>query len=78
MELVTCPKDELFRPSKKHEKISEKSESKAVKAFNLRRAGFHFLLAGGSSMSDVVVPRISCKLTVCLKFLVENVAYFKV
>lgn len=78
MVLLTCPKDELFKPSNEHEKISEKSEIKAVKASDLRRAGFPFLLAGGSSMSDVVVPRISYKLTICLKFLVENVAYFKV
>lgn len=58
MVLLTCPKDELFKPSNEHEKISEKSEIKAVKASDLRRAGFPFLLAGGSSMSDVVVPRI--------------------
>ena len=58
MVLLTCPKDELFKPSKEHKKISEKSEIKAVKASDLRRAGFPFLLAGGSSMSDVVVPRI--------------------
>lgn len=68
MVLLTCPKDELFKPSKEHEKISEKSEIKAVKASDLRRAGFSFLFA----------PRISYKLTVCLKFLVENVVYFKV
>lgn len=58
MVLLTCPKDELFKPSNEHEKISEKSEIKAVKASDLRRAGFPFLLAGGFSMSDVVVPRI--------------------